>query len=314
MHRKNLITTLTLNPCYDRTIFLTEFIYGGTNRVLSVRNDISGKGINVSIVLKHLGTDTLCLGLSYRADRDALRSFLKEQNVPHDFIDLPGKLRINTKVFDEKNKTTTELNERGVQVNSDVVTPLMSKIEKYLSNTAILVLSGTVPPGVPLSFYKTIIEKCNKRGVKVVLDASADLLQEGLKGCPYLIKPNIEELQSITSYRISGKDDIVAVSRNIIKNGVRYVCVSLGKEGCILVSEKDVYSCSALDVEEKSTQGAGDSLVAGLCVALLAGVPESEYLRYATAAAAASVIRAGTQLCLREDFDLLFPKVQVIRG
>lgn len=306
-----MITTLTLNPCIDRTITIEKFLFGGTNKVLDVRKDVSGKGINVSIVLKHLGLDTLCLGFNYSKDSKAIEEELNDQNIKFDFVKVKGEVRVNVKIFDKSVKVMSEFNESGHQVSKEAVDELLDVVYGYFDDTSILVLDGSVPAGVPVDIYKTIIEMANRRGIKTILDAANDLLLEGIKAKPYMIKPNIDELSAISKREIKTREDIISVSREIISKGVSYVCVSMGKDGAMLIGLDNVYVSPAMKVDIKGIQGAGDSLVAGICMAIDKGIGEEKLLAYGVAAASGSLLHEGTLLCEKEDFDKLLPEVAV---
>lgn len=308
-----MITTLTLNPCIDRTITIEKFLFGGTNKVLDVRKDVSGKGINVSIVLKHLGLDTLCLGFNYSKDSKAIEEELNDQNIKYDFVKVKGEVRVNVKIFDKSVKVMSEFNESGHQVSKEAVDELLDVVYGYFDDTSILVLDGSVPAGVPVDIYKTIIEMANRRGIKTILDAANDLLLEGIKAKPYMIKPNIDELSAISKREIKTREDIISVSREIISKGVSYVCVSMGKDGAMLIGLDNVYVSPAMKVDIKGIQGAGDSLVAGICMAIDKGIGEEKLLAYGVAAASGSLLHEGTLLCEKEDFDKLLPEVVVNR-
>lgn len=308
-----MITTLTLNPCIDRTITIEKFLFGGTNKVLDVRKDVSGKGINVSIVLKHLGLDTLCLGFNYSKDSKAIEEELNDQNIKYDFVKVKGEVRVNVKIFDKSVKVMSEFNESGHQVSKEAVDELLDVVYGYFDDTSILVLDGSVPAGVPVDIYKTIIEMANRRGIKTILDAANDLLLEGIKAKPYMIKPNIDELSAISKREIKTREDIILVSREIISKGVSYVCVSMGKDGAMLIGLDNVYVSPAMKVDIKGIQGAGDSLVAGICMAIDKGISEEKLLAYGVAAASGSLLHEGTLLCEKEDFDRLLPEVVVNR-
>lgn len=298
-----MITTLTLNPCIDRTITIENFLYGGTNKVTGVRQEIGGKGINVSIVLKNLGADTACLGFACTGNGDPVGTYLEKQQIPCDLVDVEGDLRVNVKIFDTSSRVMSEFNESGHPVTEKDVERLLEKTEEYLERTDILVLAGSVPKGVPSSIYRTIIEKANKKGIRTVLDAANELFLEGIKGKPYLIKPNIDELSQALGREIGTKEEIIRAAREIIDAGVTYVCVSMGKEGAVIVSREEAYFAPALDVEVRGIQGAGDSLVAGMCIAMEEGREMKDLIRYGAAAAGGSLMREGTQLCRKEEFD-----------
>ena len=306
-----MIITLTLNPCIDRTITVEKFLYGGTNKVTGVRNDVSGKGINVSTVLKNLGMKTMCLGFNYSDDAQALEKSLENQGIAYDFVGVEGKLRINVKIFDSSQKVMSKFNESGHWVPEESVEELLEKLNQYWDETEIMVLDGSVPQGVPKDIYRRIIEKANEKGIKTILDAANELLAEGIKGKPYLIKPNIDEFSAALGRKMENPEEIIEAARAIIRAGVSYVCVSMGEEGAWMVSKDKALFAPPLKLDIKGIQGAGDSLVAGICMAIRQGKSMEDMLRYAVAAAGGSLLREGTQLCVKEDFERLLEQVMI---
>lgn len=296
-----MITTLTLNPCVDRTIEFNGFQYGGTNKVTAVRSDVSGKGINVSIALHQLGSETVCVGFNYSDDAVLERS-LDRMGIAYDFVEVPGKLRTNIKAFDTASRVMTEFNESGARVTAVDVEKLMQKVDEYIQKSDLLVINGSAPPGVPADTYRRIIQKINAQGKKAVLDAYGELLLEGIKAAPFLIKPNRDELEAAFGRKIETHADAIAISRQIIAQGVVYVCISMGKDGALLVSRDSVWFSPGADIKVRGVQGAGDSLVAGICMAILAGLPDPDILRWGVAVAHGSLMREGTQMCTSEDF------------
>lgn len=306
-----MIKTLTLNPCIDKTIVVNEFKYGELNRVINTRIDISGKGINVSIALKQLGEDTKCIGFNYADGGSLLEKFLEDNNIGYKFIKVEGTLRTNVKVFDKQTRIMTELNQRGHYVNRQSVDRLIELVMEQADESDIMVFDGSVPEGVPKGIYRELIEMVKPRGIKTVLDAEGELLLEGIKASPYLIKPNLYEFENAFKVKVVNKNDIVKTARDIISNGVKIVCVSLGKEGAIIVDENEAFFAHGSDLEVKGPQGAGDSMVAGICIAINKGLGLRDMLNYGVAAANASLIREGTQLCTKEDFDRMLPTVNI---
>lgn len=309
----SMVVTVTLNPCIDRTVWIAGFEYGGTNRVRKTRQDVCGKGINVSTALKNLGAETLCLGFNYAENAALLEQSLDEQGIAHDFVEVPGSLRMNLKLFDESRRVMTELNERGGAVDAAAVERLIGKTEQYLDQAELLVLSGSAPQGVPESIYGQLIRLAREKGVRTVLDASGALFREGLKEKPFLIKPNRDEFEEAFGTELSAGKSMAGIAQEIVAQGVEYVCVSLGDRGAMLACEEGVFLADAPDVEVQGVQGAGDSLVAGMCAALTGKYkPDAEaLLRFAVAAAGASLMRPGTQMCLREDFCKLLKEVRI---
>ncbi len=306
-----MITTLTLNPCIDRTITIQGFQYGGLNRVIHTRSDFSGKGINVSIAVHQLGEETECLGFNYADDSAFVNESLARLGIRHRFIDIAGSLRTNIKVFDEQNSIMTEFNENGHYVEAEALDQLDRLVRERARAAGIIVFNGSVPEGVPKNIYRSLIAAVQGNGVKTVLDADGQLLLEGLEARPYFVKPNLYEFESAFRIKVQSKRDIVRISREIIATGVRLVCVSLGQEGAVLVSGDEAWFAPAMAIKVKGVQGAGDSLVAGICLAIQRELDLDQMLRYGVAAASASLIREGTLLCTAADFQAMLPQVTI---
>ena len=222
-----------------------------------------------------------------------------------------GEIRTNIKLFDRSCQDMTEINEAGPLVPPQTVEALLEKVEELLEQCSILVLSGSIPPGVPTDIYGTLIRMAHRKNVKTVLDAAGEPFLLGLKEKPCLIKPNDFELaQAFPGETKAGKTPL-EIARNIIRDGVSYVCVSMGGDGALFVDESHAYQARPLPIEVKGLTGAGDSMVAGMCCALHKGLDAREMLRYACAAAAGSVRLEGTLLASLSDLEELLPQVEI---
>ena len=304
-----MIVTVTLNPCIDRTLRVKKFVPGRTNRVSFSRCDVGGKGINVSIVLKNLGEDTRCLGFNFKQSGKLLSDALRSKEIDFDLAETEGTLRTNIKLFDEETGEMSELNERGPHVGPDAMGVFESMLERSLPNASLLILDGSVPPGVPATYYRTLTERAAWHGVRTVLDTGGELLLEGIRAHPCLIKPNREELEAAAGERIASKRDAVRAARRMIGLGAGMVCVSLGRDGALLVTEDEAYFSAGVDISVRGVQGAGDSLVAGMSYAMVRSLPLPEILRYGVAAAHGSLLLDGTQMCTRRDFIRMLPRI-----
>lgn len=309
------IVTLTLNPCIDRTITIEKPIeIGGTHKVSSTREEVSGKGINVSGVLNNWNVPTMCLGFDFRGSKHPVARALRDRGIPAWLHSVDGKLRCNIKVFDNTERTMTEFNEKGMEVSDKDMEAICLLIEKQLNEMGqedLLVITGSVPPGVPTDFYQQVIERAGEKGIRTVLDASGDLLKEGIKAKPFALKPNKEELETILGHKIQSEEEICEVCNFLIEQGIEYICVTLGDKGAKLICREGIYHADPLDLEVKGIQGAGDSVVAGMCVAISEGKKPEDILKYAMATAAGSLILEGTQMCRWEDFQRFLPEINV---
>lgn len=309
--RECQVTTLTLNPCIDKTIDIETMIYGGTNKIKSVQNDVSGKGINVSTVLHNFGITTRCLGFNYSEEARIVEKSLDDLEIPHDFVRVPGRLRTNIKIFEKNTQIMTEFNESGLSVPKEALTTLLNRIISCADKTSILTLSGSLPSGVPVNTYRNIIETVKTSGCRTILDTSGMALQEGIKAQPFMIKPNLQELKNAFAEDIKkgrAMDDIV---KELLDQGIHYVCLSAGDRGAYLASKEKILYASPLDIVVRGVQGAGDSMVAGICMGLLKEKSDEEILACGIAAAGGSLEHSGTKLCEKEDLERLLPQVKI---
>ena len=306
-----MILTITLNPCIDKTIYLDRLDVGSYNRVKNTRTDLAGKGLNVSTVLNSLKEDTLCMGFNFENNGAMLERVLDERNVKYDFVTTEGAIRTNIKLFDQSCQVMTEVNEAGPLVSASAVAVFLDKVDAFLERTHILVMSGSVPPGVPSDIYQRLIRMAHKKDVKTVLDASGEPLLLGLEEKPFLIKPNGLEFEHAFKSELKSGSGPIEVARKAVENGIPYICISMGADGALLVDREHVYRAKALPIEAKGLTGAGDSMVAGMCYAIRKHLDTADMLRYAMAAAAGSVRQEGTLLATERDVKELLPQVEI---
>jgi len=303
------ITVVSLNPCIDWQLTTPNFEYGALNHVRPVGRYAAGKGINVAIALKNLGLDPMCVGFNYQENGAELTKVMDEHSVRHDFVNINGALRTNIKLYDTANNTMTELNQPGAPVSSQELALLYDKVKAQANagpnpDADILVLSGSMPAGVPKDFYRTLSE-CWKGFV--ILDAAGEALRLALEGTrpTFCIKPNLYELESSFNVKLPTKEAIASFCLGLLRRyHVDFACVSMGADGAMLISNLgDVHYMDAMDLDVKGVQGAGDSMVAGLTYGLSLGVPDADLLCMACAAAAATVVLEGTQMCTHDGFN-----------
>lgn len=309
-----MIATITLNPCIDKTFVINGFAYGGMNRVIRKREDASGKGINVSAVLVQLGIPVYTAGLIYSKGEEEFLRLLGEIGIEYQAVRAEGSLRENVKLMDEKTNITTELNQKGDFIGEEKLLEFEALLEKKMRDLEILVINGSVPQGVRTDYYRHLIGKAKQSGIRVILDAEGEILLKGIEARPFLIKPNLYEFEAAFGLRDKqDREEMLFLCRKIIKGGVEVICLSLGEEGALIVNREAAFFCEALQTEIKSTQGAGDSMVAGICMAMREGGGIDTMLRYGAAAAYGSLSREGTLLCRAEDFAYFKDRLKIVK-
>lgn len=280
-----MIYTVTFNPAIDYVMQVGEIKQGVTNRSTAEEMHFGGKGINVSVVLSQLGADTTALGFIAGFTGEALEKGVKSHRIKTDFVHLDkGNTRINLKL---KGETETEINAAGPHIPPNAVAELFNKLNR-LKDGDTLVLAGSIPSSLPCDIYEKIAESLKEKKIRLVIDASGELLLNTLKYGPFLIKPNRQELEEIFKKEFNTENDIITAMGELKKMGAQNVLVSLGSEGAILMdSSENIFIQKAFDITAVNTVGSGDSMIAGF----LFGYDEmdAEYgLRLGSAAGAAT--------------------------
>ncbi|HEX3029452.1 MAG TPA: 1-phosphofructokinase [Clostridia bacterium] len=285
-----MITTIALSPAVDKVYFADGFNAGGLYRVKEVIKSAGGKGINVARVASILGEEVISIGFKAGDTGSWLAAKLGELGVDVRFITVQGESRTNNNIIDRANNTETELLEVGPYINESSIHEFWEIFERSLNTTSVLVCSGGLPEGVPEDFYQKLIAAASSRNIKVILDSSGKMLEEGIKAKPYIIKPNARELSSLVGKTLESRDDVIDACRHINSLGVKIVTASLGGEGAMMVSEQQILYAKAPEIKVVNTIGSGDSMVAGLAAGIERGYEMEEAFKLGVACAAVNAL------------------------
>lgn len=306
-----MVITVTLNPAMDKTMNVDNFTPGEVNRAAGIRYDIGGKGINVSKVLKNLGVESVSTGFLGGIWENTFMEELAARNISADFVHIHGNTRTNTKIVDEVNKVFTDVNEPGPDITDCELENIINKFSEICKKGDMVVFSGGVSPSVPNHIYKTLIEIAKKNEAFVILDAEGELLSEGLKAIPNVIKPNEFELSRLLGIESNNRNEIIKKALQLKNNGIERIMISLGSKGAIYITDEGIYFADALKVQVRGTVGAGDSMVAGLIYSMINKLNSADTLKFATACGGATVSLNGTEACTLSQVQALISKVKV---
>ncbi len=304
-----MITSVCMNPCFDKTAETDQVNVGDVTRLRNVRVDVGGKGVNVAVVLRRLNESARCVGCLGEENADRFLRMIAKEDVAFDYLSVPGEVRTNLKLLDRAKGVVSEFNEPGITLDAVQLEAFMKLLKEKSVSSNYVVLSGRLPGGCEANTYQRILQTLE--GKKCVLDCAGDSLLHGIKEKPYLIKPNLPEMQAIMRKELRTLREIRDAAMFLISYGAQNVVVSMGKMGAVFVNEKKTLFAPALRVEAKSTVGAGDAMIGGMLTGLMRGGNLTEAFRFGVAAGAASVMTDGTQLVRKADFDVLLPKVTV---
>ncbi|MCC8192795.1 MAG: 1-phosphofructokinase [Ruminococcus sp.] len=286
-----MIYTVSFNPAWDYVMVVDDFTLGKTNRSSFESVMFGGKGINVSAVLKELDLTSTALGFIAGFTGDALEKEIQQKGIKTDFIKLSeGMTRINVKL---KTGKETEINGRGPKIDEAAIKLLFEKLQA-LSSGDTLVLAGSIPAGMPDDIYENIMKDLMGKGITVVVDATKDLLLNVLKYKPFLIKPNVHELEEIFKVELKTDEEIIQKAKVLQDRGAENVLISMGGDGAILVDENaSVHKIGVAEGKVINSVGAGDSMVAGFVAGYEKYHDYSQALKLGTAAGNATAFSEG---------------------
>lgn len=307
-----MIYTVTLNPALDHFLDVEELRVDDANRVKHECFYAGGKGIDVSRAIRHLGGDSMALGFIGGHTGQVMLDLLKAEGVTCYFTPIAQETRRNIIVTTQRARTQTMLNSRGPVVSKDEWAAFLTHLKLLDLQDAYVVVSGSLPVGVPSDAYRQIVDEVQARGARAVLDADGPCFKSGLRAKPFAIKPNVNELRRLTGKPLRLESDILRAAERVQRGGVEVVLVSRGAKGVVLVGRRECYRAIPPPVTVRSTVGAGDSTVAGFVMAHAEGQELEACVRLATAAGTAATLAPGNQLCREADVRRLAPKVKVV--
>ena len=286
-----MIYTVTLNPALDYVMLLDSFTYEDVNRAKDAIVLCGGKGINVSSVLAQLGVLSKALGFIGGFSGEELERLAQNEGIDCDFTRIKGgKTRINVKV---KADHEFDVNAAGPCVSENEVMELLSKTES-LQEGDYLVLSGSVPKGLPEDIYEQMMKRTQNKKVECVVDTTGEYLLNVLPYHPFLIKPNHYELGELFGVTVKEESEIVHYARKLQNMGARNVLISRGKDGAILLDETgEVHKIGTAEGKLISSCGCGDSMVAGFLAGYLQTKDYAFALKLGAACGSATAFSAG---------------------
>lgn len=309
-----MIVTVTLNPAVDKNLKTSRVIMGSVNRMEEATNVAGGKGINVAKVLKQYDYDVKAIGFLGGYQGAFIEDTLNEMGINNSFTKVSGETRTSTNVISEDGYVT-EFLEPGPQITEAELDAFISSFKKEIENAQIVVISGSIPMGVPSAIYATLTQIANEMKVKVLLDSSGESLKKGMYEHPFMIKPNLKELESIMGRRINGMHEINEAARSIVELGVQNVCVSMGNKGILYAYKKSdtiesIY-VPAPKVKVINTVGSGDSAVAAFAMGIMEELDEAAILKKCVAISAANTCSMENGIIPKDVADELEEKLSL---
>jgi len=304
--RMEHITTLTMNPAVDVTTSVVDVVADRKLRCSAALRDPGGGGINVARVVNLLGGRALALWTRGGPTGAVLADLLVREAVEHRELAIRGDVRESFTVMEERTGSQFRFVLPGPTLHADECERIAACVQAMRPAPSYLVLSGSLPPGVPEDFYAQLARRAPP-GTRVVVDTSGEALR-ALRGAGvFLLKPNLRELRELSGEELESDRSIGRAAQKLIdERTTEAVLVSMGARGARIISRDHDVHLAAPPVVPVSRVGAGDSTVGGLLYALSSGRDLVSAARFGVAAGAAAVLTPGTALCTRADTERLF--------
>ncbi|EMR02256.1 1-phosphofructokinase family hexose kinase [Cesiribacter andamanensis] len=301
------IVTFTLNPALDKSSALERLMPEEKLRCDPPTWEPGGGGINVSRALKNLGGDSLCIYIGGGHTGQKMEELLRQEGIQQHRIEGKRPTRENFVVYEKSSGKQYRFGMPGEAVSQQELDACLEVIRQLPQEVKYLVASGSLPPGAPDDFYGQIAQMARERNIRCVIDTSGPALQKVTEVGGCLLKPNLSELS-----QLAGKDHINAleqeeIARELISQGkASMLAVSLGPRGAMLATKEHIEYVVPPTVKQNSTVGAGDSMVAGMVLALSLGKSQRDMIRWGVAAGTAATMTPGSELCRRQDVDDIY--------
>lgn len=308
------ILTVSLNAAVDVTYVVDQFRVGKINLVGEMTRVSGGKANNAARVLVALGQNVIATGFVGGTAGQFIRTDLRQRGIQTEFVTTDGENRTCTSIFDPAGRTLTEVREKGPTLTEGDADRFLTRFRSLVRQVDLVVISGSLPPGIPADYYARLVSEGYRTAqVRTIVDASGEALRQAAKAQPYLVKPNLEELEEWAGTRLPDDAAVLKAARRLMEAGPLVVAVSLGARGLILVAPNGAWQAVPPQVEAVNTVGSGDSLVAGFATGLLQELPATEILQLAVGCGTANALNNEVALVQAEDLARIQPKVRVER-
>jgi len=306
-----LITTVTLNPVLDKAFSVPRLEPGTVHRLRLMREDLGGKGINVSRTLHMLGIPSRIIAFFGGRTGQYMYQGLRAAGYEVISIEVEGETRQNITLLDEARDQYTKFNEPGPAVDECQIAALQDLIERLVEPGDLWAFCGSLPPGAPDDLYAHCIAMVQTRGGRAFLDTSGVPLQTGLMAHPFAAKPNSEEVAELLGVALSTDAEHATAARQLHEEGIALVAISRGAQGVVLAMKGQVWMAVPPLVRARSPVGAGDAALAGLIWAVCDACEPAEVAARSVACGTAAAMQEGTGIGNRQLVETLLRRVAV---
>lgn len=305
-----MILTITANPSVDISYELDDFKIDDVNRTSQVIKDAGGKGIHVGYVAKELGGAVVHSGFVGGALGQYIKETLKEKGQESRFVDIKENTRNCIAILHEGNQT--EILEKGPTISQEEKDKFIENLDKISEGCEIINISGSLPKGLDVDFYNTIIKYAKDHNKFVSVDTSGKTLEAIIKVeiKPDLIKPNETEIGDVLGIEVN-KENLGDILLKEPFKDIKYVIASMGKDGALVKANDKIYGASVPEVSAVNPVGSGDSSLAGALFAINNGKDDVEIIKTSMTCGLLNVLNKEIAHINIDDFDKYYDQIKV---
>ncbi|MCE5185654.1 MAG: PfkB family carbohydrate kinase [Planctomycetaceae bacterium] len=284
--RKRSIITVGLCPAWDITCYAAGLDWADHKPLDRQTIVAAGKALNISRALAWMGIENTAAGLWGLQDYDQLSLAIHDPLIHLALTPVNGRTRQNVTVVDTVNKREMHLRAQCNLAADQTIDKLSDDLTAMVHSRSVILFAGSMPAEHSDRIIR-LIQKLQRKGARIGLDSSGPAYKQIVESIPLmLIKPNLEELSELSGRPVGNTAaQIIGAARPLCER-TRYVLVSRGKKGAILLDSKRAFSCRAMLRQRiLKSVGCGDFLLAGLAANLHVG-PEKALIAATKAASA----------------------------
>ncbi len=308
-----MIVTLTINPAIDRILSVDRLAFEDRSYITSSRESAGGRGINASLVIHSFGGDTLAVLTSGGDSGKRLEQHLATLGFRLAVVPVQNEIRTNLTITDQHG-LTVNLNEKGPTLCKPELTRIEGVVKESLAKASWLMVCGSLPPGVPSSFYARMVAMARQKKVKTLLHASGDALREGIEAKPTVVTPNQQEAERLLGRMLLTRTHYLEAAERLRTMGPESVVLSLGSRGAVGGFADGLVEALPPRVDAVCPIGAGDALSATYVWAMRRKPNPAEALRWAVAAGTASARLPGMNFASLDQTREMFKQVELRRA
>lgn len=287
---------VTPNVCLDVTTWLPTLTPGSVLRASRAVTSAGGKGVNVCRTLRLMEEFPTLVGLA-AADDDRLSRFLQAEDCRFRPVKHVGDTRLAQIILEQDNGRATVINGRGPELSETEWDEFVQAVRECTPTRSVVVCSGSLPPGVPVSAYGQITDIAHEAGSLALIDGQPAVLGAALARQPDLVSPNLAEAEgllhglgpeSVDDHGDDPAERCVDASQELHHRGARRAVVTGGRWGAALTNSAGSWWFPAPQVAVVSPIGAGDAFLGGVAHALNHGSDDCDAVSLGMSVAAAA--------------------------